>query len=146
MIYHIFQPSTFILPPSEGTLCRCDRKLLPPQSVLSLLHPPEIIYYDQKPSVCEPWLDRYLRHVLTLCFAPVAISSVMVCQCSAPFYAFNLVLVQKRYFTNARVAGVGWLSGTAAESLRAFRERIFANFRDKNVVFMIAGKQSICGC
>ena len=35
----------------------------------------------------------------------------------------------------SRVAGVGWLSGTAAESLRAFGERVFANFRDKNVVF-----------
>ena len=35
----------------------------------------------------------------------------------------------------ARVAGVGWLSGTAAESLRAFVERILANFRDKSIVF-----------
>ena len=37
--------------------------------------------------------------------------------------------------TQGRVAGVGWLSCTAAESLRAFVERVFANFRDKNVVF-----------
>ena len=40
----------------------------------------------------------------------------------------------------SRVAGVGWLSGTAAESLRAFGERVFANFRDKNVVFYNCGK------
>ena len=40
----------------------------------------------------------------------------------------------------SRVAGVGWLSGTAAESLRAFVERVFANFRDKNVVFDNRGK------
>ena len=40
----------------------------------------------------------------------------------------------------ARVAGVGWLSGTAAESLRAFVERVFANFRDKSVVFYNCGK------
>ena len=41
---------------------------------------------------------------------------------------------------SGRVAGVGWLSGTAAESLRAFGERVFANFRDKNVVFYNCGK------
>ena len=35
----------------------------------------------------------------------------------------------------SKVAGVGWLSCTAAESLRAFVERVIANFRDKNVVF-----------
>ena len=35
-----------------------------------------------------------------------------------------------------RVAGVGWLSCTAAESLRAFVVRVFANFRDKNIVFL----------
>ena len=35
----------------------------------------------------------------------------------------------------ARVAGVGWLSGTAAESLRAFVERVFTNFCDENVIF-----------
>ena len=34
-----------------------------------------------------------------------------------------------------RVAGVGWLSGTAVESLRAFAAGVFANFRDKNIVF-----------
>ena len=34
-----------------------------------------------------------------------------------------------------RVAGVGWLSGSATKSLRAFVERVFANFRDKNIVF-----------
>ena len=39
-----------------------------------------------------------------------------------------------------RVAGVGRLSGTAAESLTAFGERVFANFRDKNVVFYNCGK------
>ena len=39
-----------------------------------------------------------------------------------------------------RVAGVGWLSGTAAESLRAFGERVFANFRNKNVLFYNCGK------
>ena len=39
-----------------------------------------------------------------------------------------------------RLAGVGWLSCTAAESLRAFVERIFANFRDKNIVFYNCGK------
>ena len=43
------------------------------------------------------------------------------------------------------MAGVGWLSGTAAESLRAFGELVFANFRDKNIVFYNAGKQAICG-
>ena len=37
---------------------------------------------------------------------------------------------------NGRVAGVGWLSGTAAESLRAFVERVYANFCDKNIVFL----------
>ena len=45
-----------------------------------------------------------------------------------------------------RVAGVGWLSWIAAESLRAFVERIFANFRDKSIVFYIAEKQVFCGC
>ena len=45
-----------------------------------------------------------------------------------------------------RVAGVGWLSGTAAESLRAFGERVFANFATKALFFTIAGKQAICGC
>ena len=40
-----------------------------------------------------------------------------------------------------RVAGVGWLSCTAAETLRAFVELVFANFRDKNVVFTISGKK-----
>ena len=32
-----------------------------------------------------------------------------------------------------RVAGVGWLSCTTAESLRAFVESVFANFRDKRL-------------
>ena len=44
----------------------------------------------------------------------------------------------------------GWqgLAGfrTAAKSFRAFVERVFADFRDKNIVFTIAGKQTICGC
>ena len=39
-----------------------------------------------------------------------------------------------------RVAVVGWLSCTAAESLRAFVERVFANYRDKNIVFHDCGK------
>ena len=43
-------------------------------------------------------------------------------------------------YLSFRVAGVGWLSGTAAESLRAFGERVFANFCDKNVVFYNCGK------
>ena len=34
-----------------------------------------------------------------------------------------------------RVTGVDLLSWTPAESLIAFVERIFANFRDKNVIF-----------
>ena len=50
------------------------------------------------------------------------------------------------FSTVHKVAGVGWLSDTSAESLRAFVERVFANFRDKNVFFTIAGKQTICGC
>ena len=37
---------------------------------------------------------------------------------------------------HARVAEVGWLSGSAKLSLRAFEERLFANFCDKNVVFL----------
>ena len=36
------------------------------------------------------------------------------------------------------MAGVGWLSGTIAESLG---ERVFANFRDKNIFFTIAGNR-----
>ena len=40
----------------------------------------------------------------------------------------------------SKVAGVGWLSCTAAESLRAFVERVVANFRDKNIVFYDCGK------
>merc|ERR1719285_1591424 len=46
----------------------------------------------------------------------------------------------KYLISNIRVAGVGWLSGTAAESLRAFGERVFANFCDKNIVFYNCGK------
>ena len=34
-----------------------------------------------------------------------------------------------------RVAEVGWLLASAKYSLRASVERVFANFRDKNVVF-----------
>ena len=41
---------------------------------------------------------------------------------------------------HCRVAGVGWLLGTATESLRAFGERLFANFRDKNIFFYNCGK------
>ena len=36
---------------------------------------------------------------------------------------------------HVRVAEVGRLSWTVAESLRAFVERVIANFHDKNVVF-----------
>jgi len=50
------------------------------------------------------------------------------------------------YASPIRVAGVGWLLCTAAESLRAFVESVFANFRDKTLFFTIAGKQAICGC
>ena len=32
-------------------------------------------------------------------------------------------------------AGVGWLSWSATETLSLFVERVFAHFRDKNVVF-----------
>ena len=34
-----------------------------------------------------------------------------------------------------RVAGVGWLSGTAADSLRAFVERVVDHFCAKNLAF-----------
>ena len=44
------------------------------------------------------------------------------------------------FSTVHKVAGVGWLSDTSAESLRAFVERVFANFRDKNIVFYNCGK------
>ena len=44
------------------------------------------------------------------------------------------------------MAGVGWLSVNATKSLRAFVERVFANFCDKNVDFTIEGKRAICGC
>ena len=37
----------------------------------------------------------------------------------------------------SRVAGVGWLSCTTAESLRAFIERVFANFCKKNIVLQL---------
>ena len=46
-----------------------------------------------------------------------------------------LIIIFKIFVASCRVAGVGWLSWTAIESLRAFGERVFANFRDKNVVF-----------
>ena len=42
-----------------------------------------------------------------------------------------------------RVAGVGWLSCTAAESLRALVERVSANFATKTSFFAIAGKQVV---
>ena len=45
------------------------------------------------------------------------------------------ILPKRLFVVSYRVAGVGWLSWTAAESLRAFVERVFANFRDKNVDF-----------
>ena len=50
------------------------------------------------------------------------------------------ILPKRLFVVSYRVAGVGWLSWTAAESLRAFVERVFANFRDKNVVFYNCGK------
>ena len=46
-----------------------------------------------------------------------------------------------------RVAGVGWLSATATESLIAFAQRAFAiGFYKTLFFFMIEGKQAICGC
>ena len=45
----------------------------------------------------------------------------------------------------ALVAGVGWLSWTAAESLRAFVERVFANFRDKWLFFTLQKNMSFVG-
>ena len=44
--------------------------------------------------------------------------------------------------TAHRVAGIGRLSGTTAESLIAFGERVFASFCDKNFVFYNCGKTS----
>ena len=35
-----------------------------------------------------------------------------------------------------RVAGVGWLSANATESLSPFGERVFASFCDNNLVFL----------
>ena len=46
-----------------------------------------------------------------------------------------LIIIFKIFVASCRVAGVGWLSWTAIESLRAFGERVFANFRDKHIVF-----------
>ena len=48
----------------------------------------------------------------------------------------NCVVVQDdRKMGWIRVAGVGWLSASAKYSLRTFVERVFAHFRDKNIVF-----------
>ena len=44
------------------------------------------------------------------------------------------------------MAGVGWLSWSVTESLRAVVESVFANSRVKNVVFTIEGKQAIDSC
>ena len=55
-------------------------------------------------------------------------------------YILCIRCVHILYLGRCSVAGVGWLSGTAAESLRAFGERVFANFRDKNVVFYNCGE------
>ena len=66
-------------------------------------------------------------------FFPLA---VVICW----LYTRKLAEKELRYVHCARVAGVGWLSGTAAESLRAFGERVFAHFCDKNVVFYNCGK------
>ena len=48
-------------------------------------------------------------------------------------------------YSNApyRVAGVGWLSGTTAESLKAFVERVFSNFATKTSFITIEGKQAM---
>ena len=67
MIYQIFQHSTFIQPPSEGTLCRCDRKLLPPQSAFSLFHPPAI-FCDTSSYVafsCQAYKTKGMLNILS---------------------------------------------------------------------------------
>ena len=46
---------------------------------------------------------------------------------------------------HVRVAEVGRLSWTVAESLRAFVECVIANFRDKNIVSTIERKKAIFG-
>ena len=49
-------------------------------------------------------------------------------------------------FYESSQAGVGWLSWSVTESLRAVVESVFANSRVKNVVFTIEGKQAIDSC
>ena len=51
------------------------------------------------------------------------------------------ILPKRLFVVSYRVAGVGWLSWTAAESLRAFVEHVFANVRNNNVVFYDCGKK-----
>ena len=63
----------------------------------------------------------------------------VLCRLSSRGFTGPLSPIQSQFCNRSRVAGVGWLSRTAAESLRALGERVFANFP-------IAGKQAICGC
>ena len=42
-----------------------------------------------------------------------------------------------------KLPGVGWLSVNATKSLRAFVERVFANFCDKNVFFFTISEHSL---
>ena len=58
--------------------------------------------------------------------------------CESPVYQMGYCIIPQ----DPRVAGVDWLSATAAESLRAFVEHIFANFCD-NFFFTFEGKQAI---
>ena len=43
------------------------------------------------------------------------------------------------------VVGVGWLPNSATETLRRrpFREAVFANFRNKNIVFLLLHKKIV---
>ena len=70
------------------------------------------------------------------CDTNVQIMMVQSCKITNLLHRKNL----STKHLHTRVAGVGWLSGTAAESLSAFVERVFTNFRDKNVVFYNCGK------
>ena len=47
----------------------------------------------------------------------------------------DLQSVGSKLLVHSSLAEVGRLSWSVAESLRAFVERVIANFRDKNVVF-----------
>ena len=70
------------------------------------------------------------------------LDSEVFSQLRKDYHAYKSKFVQNIRFNatsptlgNSRVAEVGRLSWTVAESLRAFVERVIANFRDKNVVF-----------